>query len=94
VGPDLLRFICGNSYAALHPQARERRAAGLGAPYSDTSDRAVFGSNYISTDLELTLTEIDGFGLSDEIWHKLMAGNGRKLFGLPEWTGEQQGAAC
>lgn len=80
-----MRFIQGRSYSSLHPQARERRAAGIGSQFSDTSDRAVFGSNYISTDLDLTLTEIDGFGLEDTIWEKLMAGNARKLFGLPEF---------
>lgn len=48
------------------------------------SDRVVFGSNYLSIDLETAFDEIDELGFSDELNRKLFTTNARRLYNLPE----------
>lgn len=93
---DLLGFIRGETYAmfvrSLKP-ASEQFARTAAGELASTSDRCVFGSNYLSINLDTALPAIEAFGLEPEIWAKLMSANARRLYGLPDFTFDEQPSA-
>lgn len=77
----LVDFINGNTYRGIRT-SYEKSGFTSSLP---TTDRCMFGSNYLSIHIESALPGIDALGFSDEQWAKLMAHNARRLFGLPEF---------
>lgn len=75
--PELIDFVRGKTFAGEHPIAKERPTT--------TPERCLFGSNYLSVDLDTAFDEIRAYGFTDEEWRRLMGDNSRKLFGLPEF---------
>jgi predicted TIM-barrel fold metal-dependent hydrolase len=76
---ELLDFIKGTGYAGF---ALDRFA--VFADVLRTSDRSIFGTNYLSMDIDTLFGEIDDLGLEPPIKAKLMTNNARRLWGLPE----------
>lgn len=82
---DLLNFIKGETFRGVRLSLEN---SGFGGA-SPTSDRCLFGSNYLSIHLETALPEIEKLGLDDNLWAKLMATNARDLYQLPEFEFDQ-----
>jgi uncharacterized protein len=80
---DLLAFIKGETYASLAPPGMSRER--LRQIRKPTTERCLFGSNYLSINLETDLPAIDEFGFDDETWARLMADNARALYQLPDF---------
>lgn len=78
--PELIDFVKGKTFAGEHPIAKD------GTRPVTTPLRCVFGSNYLSVDLDTAFDEIRAYGFSDEEWRNLMGDNARRLFGLPSYT--------
>lgn len=47
------------------------------------SDRILFGTNYLSMDIDTVFDEVADHGFSDDVLSKLYTTNARKLYGLP-----------
>jgi predicted TIM-barrel fold metal-dependent hydrolase len=78
-GPELLDFVNGIGLAGW---MRTRAAVLAGS--NGTSDRAVFGTNYLSMDIDDVFDEIDALGLEESVRTRLMTDNARALWRLPE----------
>jgi predicted TIM-barrel fold metal-dependent hydrolase len=77
--PELIDFINGTTLAGA---ALARFS--IFADVLRTSDRSIFGTNYLSTDIDALFPEIDALGLEEAIRIKLMTSNARRVFKLPE----------
>lgn len=75
---DLIRHAKDKGYAG-YAMTKRGTSGGL-LP----SDRIVFGSNYLSMDLETAFDEIDELGFSEDLKRKLFTTNARRLYDLPE----------
>lgn len=78
---DLLAFIKGETYGSIATLGHTPQR--LKETRIPTIYRCLFGSNYLSINLETALPDIDKFGLDDETWARLMASNARELYSLP-----------
>ena len=76
---DLVRHAKDQGYAGYAMTARGFATDGL-LP----SDRIVFGSNYLSMNLDTAYEEVDAHGFSPELKRKLYTTNARRLYELPE----------
>ena len=80
---ELIDFVKGQTFAGNHPIALD------GTRPTTTPLRCVFGSNYLSVDLDTGFDEIAAFGFTDEQYRNLMGDNARRLFNLPQYKLEK-----
>lgn len=76
---DLLEFITGTGLAGY---MRSRAAVLALSP--GTPNRSIFGTNYLSMEIEDLFDEIDALGFPEDVRAKLMTTNARNLWGLVE----------
>jgi len=75
---DILNFVRGTTMAGeMIP------AAAVFSGVLRTPDRSIFGTNYLSMDIEKAFPEIDALGLPEDIRAKLLTENARRVFKLP-----------
>jgi uncharacterized protein len=74
--PEILSFIKGTGYGS------ESLGAARDTGDLRTSDRCLFGSNYLSIDLDTALPAIEALGLPDNIRAALMGLNAARLYRL------------
>lgn len=77
--PDVVEYAKDRSYAGY---ALTR--SGWGGDALLPSDRILFGSNYLSMNLDTAFDEIDALGFDEKLKRKLFTTNARRLYGLPE----------
>lgn len=78
--PELIAYARDENFAG-----RNARKMYSGGPRVDVlpSDRILFGTNYLSMDIETVFDEVAELGLSDHVLRKLYTTNARNLYNLP-----------
>ena len=77
--PELVTYAKDENYSG----AMYKRMAAAGTEALMPSDRILFGTNYLSMDIDTVFDEVAELGLSDEVLRKLYTTNARRLYSLP-----------